>query len=107
MEIQLYTIALFIFQGTTLDIRFIQKNIMVIYCLGINNLIPFDPINNFINKADLFSFLGQKINDIEKSQLEKLYTNYKIRFVILKKKMENYVVEENGYFLYDLKTINK
>ena len=84
-----------------------SKNIYGNLLFRINNLIPFDPINNFTNKADLFSFLGQKINDIEKSQLEKLYTNYKIRFVILKKKMENYVVEENGYFLYDLKTINK
>ena len=73
----------------------------------INNIIPFDSANllsnNFANKADLFSFLGQRVNDIEKSQLEKFYTDYQIRFVILTRKMKNYVVEENGYFLYDLK----
>jgi hypothetical protein len=74
--------------------------------IRINNIISDYYPNNIKNKANLFDFIDTKITNIEKLKFEALYANYQIRFVILKKQMENYIIKENGYFLYDLKTIN-
>tara|TARA_B100001250_G_scaffold66509_1_gene53008 strand:+ start:31791 stop:33674 length:1884 start_codon:yes stop_codon:yes gene_type:complete len=71
--------------------------------IRINNLISDYNNNSNINKANFFDFMDTKITNIEKLKFEKLYANYQIRFVILKKEMENYIIKENGYFLYDLK----
>ena len=80
-----------------------SRNIYGNLLFRINNLIPFNYSDNFLNKSDVLSYLDQNINNIKKSKLETFYCDYKIRFVILTNKFEDYVVEENGYFLYDLK----
>lgn len=80
-----------------------SKNIYGNLLLRINNLFPFNYSDNFSNKSDVFNYLDQNFKNLKKSELETFYTNFKIRFVILKNKLDNYVIEENGYFLYDLK----
>ena len=54
-------------------------------------------------KINSYNLIDKKIQLISREKWKSLYINNNIRFVILKHELNNYIVSENGYYLYDLK----